>query len=224
MGRPEGALRPEGGFWAYAGLGLFANLRPAIVHGALISASPLRPEILGGHLDIQIVRELTGGIYFGERGRIKKDGAEAAFDTELYTAPEIERIARVAFNSARKRSRRVCSVDKANVLESSRLWREMTGCTLSIPTSPEHMYVDNAAMQFVRNPPVRRGRDIQHVRRHPSDLAARSPVDRHAALGFDRQRHGPVRTGARFPPDTPEVRGQSAGRRSVSMMLTQFSA
>jgi 3-isopropylmalate dehydrogenase len=151
----EGALRPEAGLLGIrAGLGLFANLRPAIVHGALISASPLRPEILGGHLDILIVRELTGGIYFGERGRIKKDGAEAAFDTELYTAPEIERIARVAFNSARKRSRRVCSVDKANVLESSRLWREtVTRLHAKYPDiALEHMYVDNAAMQLVRNP------------------------------------------------------------------------
>jgi 3-isopropylmalate dehydrogenase len=151
----SGALRPEAGLLAIrAELGLFANLRPAIVHGALIGASPLRPEILGDRLDILIVRELTGGIYFGERGRIQIDGVQAAFDTELYTVPEVERIARVAFESARKRSGRVCSVDKANVLESSRLWREtVTRLHSDYPdVSLDHMYVDNAAMQLVRNP------------------------------------------------------------------------
>ena len=151
----SGALRPEAGLLAIrAGLGLFANLRPAIVHGALIGASPLKPEILGDRLDILIVRELTGGIYFGERGRVEKDGVIAAYDTELYTVPEIERIARVAFESARKRSGRVCSVDKANVLESSRLWREtVTRLHADYPdVSLDHMYVDNAAMQLVRNP------------------------------------------------------------------------
>lgn len=153
--RLDGDKRPEAGLLGIrAGLGLYANLRPAIVHGALIGASPLRPDILGSGLDILIVRELTGGIYFGERGRTEKDGAEAAFDTELYTRPEIERIARVAFKSAQKRSGRVCSVDKANVLESSRLWREtVTALHREYPgIALEHMYVDNAAMQLVRNP------------------------------------------------------------------------
>jgi 3-isopropylmalate dehydrogenase len=150
-----GDYRPEAGLLGIrAGLGLYANLRPAIVHGALIGASPLRPDILGDGLDILIVRELTGGIYFGERGRIIKDGVEAAFDTELYTKPEIERITRIAFESARKRAGRVCSVDKANVLESSRLWREtVTALHKEYPDiTLEHMYVDNAAMQLVRNP------------------------------------------------------------------------
>ncbi|MFZ5975726.1 MAG: 3-isopropylmalate dehydrogenase [Bacillota bacterium] len=150
-----GATRPEAGLLGIrAELGLYANLRPAIVHNALISASPLRSDILGDSLDILIVRELTGGMYFGERGRVQKDGVEAAFDTELYSVPEIERIARVAFESARSRSGRVCSVDKANVLESSRLWREtVTALHKEYPDIVlEHMYVDNAAMQLVRNP------------------------------------------------------------------------
>ena len=120
----------------------------------LREASPLKPEIIGEAMDIMVVRELTGGIYFGERGRTKKNGASAAYDTELYTVPEVERIARVAFDLAMKRNKKLCNVDKANVLESSRLWRETV---LKVAEEyPEvelnHLYVDNCAMQLVRNP------------------------------------------------------------------------
>ena len=138
-----------------AQLNLYANLRPAIVYHALSEASPLKPEILGNRLDILVVRELTGGIYFGERGRVKNDaGDDAAFDTECYSVPEIDRIARLAFKIARRRSSLVTSVDKANVLESSRLWREvMTDVSHEYPdVQLTHMYVDNAAMQLIRKP------------------------------------------------------------------------
>lgn len=150
-----GHLRPEAGLLGIrAALGLYANLRPAVIFPALKSASPIRSEIIGEAMDILVVRELIGGIYFGERGRKEVNGSPAAFDTEMYTVPEVERIARVAFEVAKKRSGRVTSVDKANVLESSRLWRETV---LEVAKDyPEvqlnHMYVDNAAMQLVRNP------------------------------------------------------------------------
>lgn len=150
-----GNQRPEKGLLGIrAALGLFANLRPAIIYRSLRHASPLKDEILGDSLDMLVVRELTGGIYFGERGRLEKDGQLAAYDTEMYTIAEIERIARVAFESAQKRNKRLCSVDKANVLESSRLWRE-TVIRLSDEypdVTLSHMYVDNAAMQLVRDP------------------------------------------------------------------------
>ncbi len=150
-----GNNRPEAGLLGIRGaLGLFANLRPAVIFEPLRAASPLRADIIGEAMDIMVVRELTGGIYFGERGRTEKNGSRAAYDTELYTVPEIERIARVAFDLAMKRNKRLCSVDKANVLESSRLWRETV-----IRVSKEypevelnHLYVDNCAMQLVRNP------------------------------------------------------------------------
>lgn len=160
MGGPQwdslpGDKRPEKGLLGLrAALGLFTNLRPAIVYPALRGASPLKDEILGEGLDIMVVRELTGGIYFGERGRRVVNGKQAAFDTELYTVEEIERIARVAMGLARKRGGRLCSVDKANVLESSRLWREtVERVKEEYPdVAVTHMYVDNAAMQLVRNP------------------------------------------------------------------------
>lgn len=150
-----GNLRPEAGLLGIRGaLGLFANLRPAVIFEPLKDASPLKDEIIGKALDIMVVRELTGGIYFGERGRKEVNGNPAAYDTEMYTVPEIERIARVAFDLAMKRNKKLTSVDKANVLESSRLWRETV-----IKVSKEypevelnHMYVDNCAMQLVRNP------------------------------------------------------------------------
>lgn len=150
-----GYLRPEAGLLGIrSALNLFANLRPAIVYKALSDASPLKEEILGDSLDILVVRELTGGIYFGERGRKQVGGLDAAFDTELYTVPEIERIARVAFEAAQKRGKKLCSIDKANVLESSRLWREtVIQLAKEYPdVELSHMYVDNAAMQLVRNP------------------------------------------------------------------------
>ncbi len=151
-----GNLRPEAGLLGIrSSLGLFANLRPAVIYDALRDASPLRNEIIGKGIDIMVVRELTGGIYFGERGRSKSESGElSAYDTEKYSTSEIERITRVAFDTAMKRGKKVTSVDKANVLESSRLWRETV-----IKVSAEypgvelnHMYVDNAAMQLVRNP------------------------------------------------------------------------
>lgn len=150
-----GNLRPEAGLLGIRGaLGLFANLRPAVIFEPLKGASPIKDEIIGKALDIMVVRELTGGIYFGERGRTEKNGSPAAYDTEMYTVPEIERIARVAFNMAMQRSKKLTSVDKANVLESSRLWREtVIRVSKEFPeVELNHMYVDNCAMQLVRNP------------------------------------------------------------------------
>lgn len=135
-------------------LGLFANLRPAIMHKSLSDACPLKKEIVGNEFDIMIVRELTGGIYFGERGyREGKYGSEA-YDTESYSETEVKRIARNAFEVAMQRNKKLTSVDKANVLESSRLWREVvTEMSGEYPeVTLNHMYVDNAAMQLVRNP------------------------------------------------------------------------
>ncbi len=151
-----GDLRPEAGLLGIRGaLGLFANLRPAVIFEELREASPLKPEIIGDNLDIMVVRELTGGIYFGERGRKTVDGNEAAYDTEMYSVPEIERIARVGFEMAKKRKGKLCSVDKANVLESSRLWRA-TVARIGKEEYPDieltNLYVDNCAMQLVRNP------------------------------------------------------------------------
>ncbi len=140
-------------------LGLFANFRPAICYEQLVGASSLKPELIAG-LDILIIRELTGDIYFGQpRGRrIATDGhfpgAEEAFDTMRYSRPEIERIAHVAFQAARKRSKKVTSVDKANVLETFQFWKDvMIEVSKEYPdVALEHMYVDNAAMQLVKKP------------------------------------------------------------------------
>lgn len=146
-----GHLRPEKGLLQIRqALGLFANLRPAKVFDALKEASALKPEVLGDNLDLMVVRELTGGIYFGERGR--KD--DAAFDTMSYAADEVRRIAHVAFRVAGKRGGKVTQVDKANVLETSRMWREITEeVAAGYPgVELEHMYVDNAAMQLIRDP------------------------------------------------------------------------
>lgn len=148
--------RPERGLLGLrSGLGLFANLRPALTYPQLADASSLKPELVSG-LDVMIVRELTGGIYFGQpRGmRNNSNGEKEGFNTLVYRESEVERIAHTAFEVARKRNKRVCSVDKANVLESTELWREVvtkvanqySDCELS------HMYVDNAAMQLVREP------------------------------------------------------------------------
>jgi len=150
------AIRPEKGLLGLrAGLDLFANLRPAILYPQLASASTLRPEVVAG-LDIMIVRELTGGIYFGQpRGiRLREDGQREGFNTLVYSESEIERIGRVAFETARRRGCRLCSVDKANVLEVTELWREvMDGLRADYPdVELGHMYVDNAAMQLVRAP------------------------------------------------------------------------
>ena len=137
-------------------LGLFANLRPAPVFDALIEASPLKPEIVRG-LDVMIVRESTGGIYFGEPRGVEtlQDGTKRGVNTEVYTTPEIERVARVAFELARKRGGRLTSVEKANVMESGLLWRE-TVTALGKAEYPDvalsHMYADNCAMQLAKNP------------------------------------------------------------------------
>ncbi len=134
-------------------LGLFANLRPAKVWDALKAASPLKPEIVGDGLDLLVVRELTGGLYFGEHARA--DDGTRAYDTMPYSASEIERIARVAFLSVRTRRGRVTCVDKANVLETSRLWREVVQRVHDAAFADvalDFMYVDNAAMQLVRAP------------------------------------------------------------------------
>ncbi|MFS8501408.1 MAG: 3-isopropylmalate dehydrogenase [Caldicoprobacter sp.] len=150
-----GHLRPEAGLLGIRkGLNLFANLRPAKVFPQLKSASTLKEEILGEGLDILVVRELTGDLYFGEKGRAKVSDGEKAWDTAVYSTHEVERVAHVAFKIARGRRRKVTSVDKANVLESSRLWREVVSRVGQQYPDVElnHMYVDNAAMQLVRNP------------------------------------------------------------------------
>jgi 3-isopropylmalate dehydrogenase len=144
-------LRPEKGLLGLrGGLGLFCNLRPAILYPQLAGACPLKNELVEGGLDIMVVRELTGGIYFGERGR----EGDSAFDTERYSKLEVERIGRKAFEIAMNRSKRLCSIDKANILISSQLWREtINALSKEYPeVSVTHMYVDNAAMQLVRNP------------------------------------------------------------------------
>ena len=150
------AIRPEKGLLGLrAGLELFSNLRPAILYPQLAGASTLRPEVVSG-LDIMIVRELTGGIYFGQpRGiRTLDNGERQGFNTLVYSESEIRRIGRSAFEIARKRNKRVCSVDKANVLECTELWREvMEEVARDYPdVELSHMYVDNAAMQLVRAP------------------------------------------------------------------------
>ncbi len=147
--RPEKALlgiRKE--------LNLFANLRPAKVFEELVSSSPLKPELVSG-VDIMIIRELTGDVYFGEpKGIEVRDGQKVGFNNMIYTAEEVERIAHVAFQTAMKRSKRLCSVDKANVLDVSRLWREVVSEIAKEYPEVElsHMYVDNAAMQIIRAP------------------------------------------------------------------------
>jgi 3-isopropylmalate dehydrogenase len=144
-------LRPETGLLKFReAMGVYANLRPAIVYDELVNASTLKPEVIKG-CDIMVVRELIGGIYFGQPRA--NDGFKA-YNTMVYTKPEIVRIGKQAFELAMKRDKRVCSVDKANVLEVSQLWRDtMNELSLDYPEVQfSHMYVDNAAMQLVRNP------------------------------------------------------------------------
>jgi len=149
-------MRPEQGLLRIRKeLGLFANLRPAVLYPELANASTLRPEVVAG-LDLMILRELTGDIYFGQpRGRRRTpNGEREGFDTMLYNESEIRRIAHVGFQTARQRSRKLCSVDKANVLDTSILWREVVNevATEYPDVTLSHMYVDNAAMQLVRAP------------------------------------------------------------------------
>lgn len=148
--RPERAL-----LGLRKALGLFANLRPAMLFEELAQACPLKPELIQGGLDLVVVRELTGGIYFGEKGTKKTTPlGPAAYDVEQYAEEEVRRIAVVAFDMAMKRGKKVTSVDKANVLESSRLWRRVvTNVAAAYPeVALNHLYVDNAAMQMVREP------------------------------------------------------------------------
>jgi 3-isopropylmalate dehydrogenase len=150
------SLRPERGLLGLrAELELFANLRPAILYPQLVAASTLKPEVVSG-LDIMIIRELTGGIYFGKpRGRrVNEQGEREGYNTLFYKESEIRRIGHIAFQTAMKRNRRLCSVDKANVLECTELWREiMIEVSKDYPeVELSHMYVDNAAMQLVRAP------------------------------------------------------------------------
>jgi 3-isopropylmalate dehydrogenase len=150
------SVRPEKGLLGLRSeLGLFANLRPAFLYPQLADASTLKPEVVSG-LDILIVRELTGGIYFGQpRGiRTLENGERQGYNTYVYSESEVRRIGHVAFQAAMKRNKKVCSVDKANVLEVTEMWREvMTELAKEYPeVELSHMYVDNAAMQLVRNP------------------------------------------------------------------------
>lgn len=150
-----GETRPEKALLGIrSALGLYTNLRPAKLYPALRNASPLKDEIVGDGFDLMIVRELTGGIYFGDRGYRQGKYGEEAYDTEAYSVTEIERIGRVAFDSAMKRNKKLCSIDKANVLESSRLWRKIMHKLAGEYPEVEYsdMFVDNAAMQLVRNP------------------------------------------------------------------------
>ncbi len=149
-------IRPERGLLGVRkAMGLFANLRPARLFSQLASACYLREDIVAKGLDVLVVRELTGGVYFGEpKGEEDRHGQRAAFNTMIYYEEEVRRIARVGFEAAMKRGKRLCSVDKANVLDVSQLWREVV--TETAKEFPEvelsHMYVDNAAMQLVRDP------------------------------------------------------------------------
>lgn len=149
------SLRPEKALLGIRkALGLYANLRPAIVYEELVHASPLKEELVDG-VDIMIVRELTGDVYFGEpKGIEVRDGEKVGFNNMIYKESEIERIAKVAFEAAMKRNKKLCSVDKANVLDVSRLWREVvTRVSKDYPeVELSHMYVDNAAMQLIRAP------------------------------------------------------------------------
>ena len=151
----EPSKRPEAGLLRIRKeLGLFANLRPAVLYEELEGTCPLKPELTEGGFDFMIMRELTGGLYFGERKTEEKDGVMTAVDTLSYNENEIRRIAKRAFDIAGKRSRKVTSVDKANVLDSSRLWRKVTEeVAAEYPdVTLEHMLVDNCAMQIVKNP------------------------------------------------------------------------
>jgi 3-isopropylmalate dehydrogenase len=150
-----GHLRPEKALLGLrSALGLYANIRPAILYNELRAACPIKDSVIGEGLDLIVIRELTGGVYFGERGRGQGENGEYAYDTMIYSEKEVERIAITGFEVAMKRNKKLMSVDKANVLESSRLWRSVVEKVAK--DYPEvtlsHMYVDNAAMQLVINP------------------------------------------------------------------------
>lgn len=152
---PNAKVRPEQGLLGIRkALGLFANIRPVQLHEGLLAASPLRPELLRG-VDLVVIRELTGGIYFGEKRRERMEGGERASDLCVYTSAEIERIVRVGADMARQRRKKLTSVDKANVLETSRLWRSVTSRIMQTEYPDiqlEHMLVDACAMHLIRQP------------------------------------------------------------------------
>ena len=152
---PTAKVRPEQALLGLrGGLNLYCNLRPALLYAPLKDASPLKESIIGDGIDILVVRELTGGIYFGERGREEVNGVESAYDTERYNVNEVKRIAKIGFETAMKRDKNLTSVDKANILESSRLWRRVVDeMSKDYPeVKVNHLYIDNAAMQLVRDP------------------------------------------------------------------------
>ena len=152
---PNAKVRPEQALLGLrGGLNLYCNLRPALLYKALKEASPLKDTIIGDGIDICVVRELTGGIYFGERGREVVDGVVSAYDTERYNIKEIERIVKIGFDTAMKRNKKLTSVDKANILESSRLWRSVVEeMSKDYPeVEVNHLYIDNASMQLVKDP------------------------------------------------------------------------
>lgn len=225
-----GAPRPEQGLLGLRrGLGLFANLRPVRPLPALAAASPLRPEVIAG-TDLLVVRELTGGIYFGEKQRTD----HAASDTCVYTRAEVERIARVAFEAAARRRGRVSSVDKANVLETSRLWREVvTEVGADYPAVElEHVLVDNAAMQLVADP----GRfDVLVTENLFGDvlsdeaamLTGSLGMLPSASLGRGGERDGDTGAGGRGPGLFEPVHGSApdiAGRGTANPLATILSA
>ena len=152
---PTAKIRPEQALLGLRGaLNLYCNLRPAILYAPLKNESPLKDSIVKDGIDICIVRELTGGIYFGERGIEVIDGIKSAYDTERYNEDEITRIVKIGFETAMKRSKKLTSVDKANILESSRLWRSIVNEMANDYPEVEvnHLYVDNTAMQLVKDP------------------------------------------------------------------------
>ena len=152
---PTAKVRPEQALLGLrGGLGLYCNLRPALLYAPLKDASPLKDSIIGDGIDIQVVRELTGGIYFGDRGTCDDNGIPAAYDTEKYNEEEVRRIAKIGFEAAMKRRKKVTSVDKANILESSRLRRRIINEVAKDYPEVEvnHLYIDNASMQMVRDP------------------------------------------------------------------------
>ncbi|NFG23455.1 3-isopropylmalate dehydrogenase [Clostridium botulinum] len=152
---PDSKIRPEQALLGLrSGMNLYCNLRPAVLYEPLKNASPLKDEIVKNGIDIAIVRELTGGIYFGERGRDEIDGIESACDTERYSTVEIKRIVKIGFETAMKRNKKLTCVDKANILETSRLWRKVIGeISKDYPeVNVNYLYIDNASMQLVKDP------------------------------------------------------------------------
>ena len=209
---PQAPTRPEDGLLALRKrLGLFANLRPVKVFPSLVDASVLKPSVLEG-VDMLVVRELTGGIYYGKpRGRKLTKRGWSAVDTMRYSEAEIERVLRVGFESARERRKHLCSVDKANVLETSRLWRRIaTDMAAEYPdVTLEHMLVDTCAMQLgAASNTVRRDRSREHIRRHPyrrssGTVGVHGPAPLGQLGGCARCRgyhHGDVRAHPRLSP------------------------